>query len=231
MKYTAPPQLVGIVGGSSAGKTWLAEQLQKLLGEKVARLSLDDFYLDRSYLPPSQREKLNFDHPKAIEWPLVEQVLKDVIAWRVTRLPRYDFASHTRLAGPQVWQPKPLILMEGLWLFYRAPVRRMFDLRIFIDCPERVRLRRRLTRDSRERGRTPESIRQQLKETVMPMHDKYVAPQSRWADVVMKFPFEDEESRQLADRLWELLKAGSLLPAWMRETFRAELQALLQITP
>ena len=228
MKTGTPTQLVAIVGGSGSGKTWLADRLHGLLGENIARLSLDDFYRDRSRVPPSHRDKINFDRPQAIDWPCVEEVLDACKAGRSARLPRYDFSSHVRVARRRRWQPRPLVLVDGLWLLSRPTVRRFFDLRIFIDCPERVRLRRRLGRDVAERGRSHASVRRQFLMTVAPMHARHVQPQARWADLVLKQPFRKRAVEKLADRLWSLLKASSRWPTPTRETFRAQVQALLK---
>ncbi|HWI56796.1 MAG TPA: uridine kinase [Bacillota bacterium] len=198
------PILVGIVGGSGSGKSWLADKLLAALDGQAVRLSLDNFYLDRSHLPPARRARLNFDHPRAIDWPRVEQVLADLLASRPARVPDYDFKTHCRLAGDKLLQPKPIILMEGLWLLRRASLRRRFSLRIFLDCPTRTRLRRRLARDLQGRGRTRQSIQEQFWNTVEPMHQVYVAPQIGWADLVLAQSCSERQAEQLAARLQTL---------------------------
>jgi uridine kinase len=199
-----PTRLVALVGGSGAGKTWLADRLQQASGNDVARLSLDDFYLDRSYLSPARRAVANFDHPQAIDWPLVEQVLRDCRSGRCTMLPRYSFATHTRLRHRERWTPARLVVMDGLWLLWRTNVRNLFDLRVYLDCPSQLRLERRLTRDVAERGRTPESVREQFWKTVAPMHDLYVAPQTRWADIILTEPPSEREIQDLIHRVQTL---------------------------
>src|SRR5438093_5669770 len=159
MRTISTPRLVAIVGGSGAGKSWLTDRLQKVFGEKAARLSLDDFYLDRSHLLPSQRARVNYDHPRAIDWPGLEQFLQDCQAGRMCRLPRYDFATHSRSMRRDLWHPKPLVLVEGLWLLLRPASRRMFAFSIFIDCPAWLHLRRRLARDRVERAPRPPYVR------------------------------------------------------------------------
>jgi uridine kinase len=208
MKSSTKMRLVAVVGGSGSGKTWLADHLQKSVGDGVGRLSLDDFYLDRSHLPAAQREKINFDHPSAIDWPLVEKSLKACRAGRSFRVPRYDFTSHTRLPCCEMFRPRPLNIVEGLWLLLRPPVRSFFALRIFIECPLRVRLARRLNRDAAERGRSRESVRKQFWETVAPMHERHVAPQARWAHFVLESPPKSDRVRQLVDLLQTLKKTG-----------------------
>ena len=193
------PILVAIVGGSGSGKSWLAEKLA--FGRKVARLSLDDFYRDRSHLSPERRSAINFDNPAAIEWSLVERALRDCMAGKETRIPRYDFSSHSRLRRTRLLKPRPIVLLDGLWLLRRPVLRRLFDLRIFIDCPARIRLNRRLARDQGSRGRTADSIRRQFRKTVEPMHIRYVAPQARWADLVLRANWGSREVRSLVRQL------------------------------
>ncbi len=201
MRQKLRPKLVAIVGGSGAGKTWLAERLRKLLGADAARLPLDDFYRDRSHLTAAQRARVNFDHPRAIDWASAGKVLRAVRSGRAVRVPRYDFATHTRKAERELWRPKPIVLVEGLWLLRSASIRRLFDVKIFINFPERVRWQRRLVRDVKARGRSAASVRRQWRETVAPMHRKFVAPQVRWADVVIRGPLQATEVRRLAQWL------------------------------
>jgi uridine kinase len=207
MKSPRTSRLVAVVGGSGAGKSWLSDHLQNAMGNSVGRLSLDQFYRDRSDLTPAQREKVNFDHPRAIDWPLVAKTLKTCRMGRAFCVPRYDFVTHSRLPGRESCKPKPLVIVEGLWLLLRPRVRSLFALRIFIDCPLRVRLARRLARDAVERGRSRESVRKQFWETVAPMHERYVAPQVRWAHVILESPPDPGRVRQLIDSLKALINS------------------------
>src|SRR6267154_550913 len=185
-QHSSRPLLVAITGGSCSGKTWLAAKLQELLGPGAVRLSLDDFYKDRSHLPPARRQTLNFDRPNAIDWPALEEVLRDLLNSRRATVPQYDFKSHARLSRSRTLNPGPVILVEGLWLLRRLSIRRLFPIRIFLHCPVRTRLRRRLQRDLRARSRTRDSVLSQFRQTVEPMHKKYVAPQIRWANLVLR---------------------------------------------
>src|SRR5665213_960246 len=124
------PILIGITGGSGSGKSWLADRLQEAFGKESARLSLDDFYRDLSSLSPEERKKANFDDPRSIDWPSVEHVLSDCRAGRLTRLPRYDFKTHTRISEGKWFQPKLLIFVDGLWLLHTPAMRAFFDLKI-----------------------------------------------------------------------------------------------------
>jgi uridine kinase len=214
--------MIAIVGGSGAGKTWLADRLRAGLGNAACRLSLDDFYRDRSHLAPGRRERLNFDAPTAIDWPRVERVLRDCRAGRLTRVPCYDFTRHARRSDHESWQPKPVVVMDGLWLLLRPGIRRLFDLGIFLDCPARLRLQRRIARDRVERGRSPALVRRQFRETVLPMHRRYVAPQSRWADVILTHPIREKDVRRLLEQARMPLKASSHFSGGMTAGFPAE---------
>ena len=173
--------IVAIVGGSGSGKTWLARQLQRRLGARAGRLSLDDFYRDRSHLPAGVRARINFDHPRAIDWPLFRQCLEKIRNGQTVTLPRYDFVTHARRATPGRWQPKPVVLVDGLWLLRRPDLRRLYSVSVFLECPTKLQLARRLARDQRERGRSPASVRRQFRSQVAPMDKQFVAPQKRWA--------------------------------------------------
>lgn len=220
-------QLIAVVGGSGAGKGWLIQRLCALLGDKACHLQLDDFYRDRSNLPHSRRVRINFDVPHAIDWEWAERALLDIRAGYCTRLPRYDFASHCRLAEREAWEPRPLVFFDGLWLLRRPQIRRLFDLKIFLDTPEDLRRSRRLARDVVERGYTVSDIADRFEREVTPMHRRYVEPQKRWADLVLQQPFHEPQVIELAQRLWSLAETTAPLPAWMHETFRAELLSQL----
>jgi uridine kinase len=198
------PLLVAIVGGSGSGKSWLAERLSAALVPGVSRVSLDDFYIDRSHLPSARRALINFDHPRSIDWNLFLGVLRQLKIRQSALAPIYDFCTHRRGAQWRRVAAEPVIIAEGLWLLRRPTLRSMFHLRVFVDCPARTRLERRLARDAATRGRSPESIRHQFRETVQPMHSKYVAPQRQLADVVLRPGFGAQEIEDLLSRLRDM---------------------------
>ncbi len=201
----AMPRLVAIVGGSGSGKTWLADKLQAVLGKKsAARLSLDDFYRDRSHLSPARRALVNYDHPRAIDWNRFESVLRDCLDGRPTRVPKYDFAQHARLPSFRHFRPAKLVLVDGLWLLHKPALRRLFCFRIFIDCPAKIRLNRRLARDLLLRSRDPASVQRQFRDAVEPMNTRYVVPQKRWVHKNLDTPIGVAEVRHLAGQLLSL---------------------------
>ena len=200
--------LIAIVGGSGAGKTWLASHLDKLLAPRVARISQDDFYRDLSHLPMPRRTRVNFDHPRSIDWAALERVLRDCRGGRPARLPCYDFSIHCRRADTRLLRPKPIVLVEGLWLLRQPAIRKLFARRIFIECPSELCLARRIRRDTTERGRTRESVVEQFHRHVAPMYDRFVAPQMRCADLILNSPINSASVRSLTADLRALATAN-----------------------
>lgn len=204
MNPNPAPILVALAGGSGSGKTWLADRLQSALGGQAGRLSLDDFYCDQSHVPMPERARINFDHPEAMDWTALETVLRDLLAGRPAQPPCYDFATHCRMPQRRSLEPRPFLLIDGLWLWHRPGLRPLFTLKIFIDCPAPTRLRRRIERDMASRGRTPASVREQFATLVEPMHRQFVAPQKRSADLVLPHDLEPGEVVRIAAQLSRL---------------------------
>ena len=199
------PKLIAIVGGSGAGKTWLARRLELQLQPAISRLSLDDFYLDRSALSERQRESLNYDHPRAIDWARLEKTLQNCRAGKTSSVPRYDFTTHTRKPDEDLFTPTPVVMVDGLWLLVQSRIRDLFDFTIFIDCPEPLRRQRRLERDVIERGRKSMQVLTQFAESVVPMHERFVTPQAAAADIVLRHSPEPAEIENLAETIRALM--------------------------
>lgn len=200
------PRFVAIVGGSGSGKTWLADRLATALGDHASRLSLDDFYADRSHLTLSQRKRINFDHPRSIDWKLFNRATLALRRGRPVKVPHYDFTQSTRAGSLRTCEPRPLILVDGLWLLRRREVRGLFDRSYFVECPAALRLKRRLERDRRERARSEESVRRQFETHTEPMHARFVEPQSRLASEVLPSPVRMATVRRLHRDLLQLLE-------------------------
>lgn len=168
------------------------------------RISLDTFYRDRSHLNTAQRNAINFDHPRAIEWPEVERTLSSLAEGKKTRLPEYDFATHSRREVGPVVEAKLVIIVDGLWLLRRPSLRRLFSCAIYLECPRTLCLRRRIQRDLSERNRDSASVRKQYLEHVLPMQELFVTSQKRWADIVVK-KIDESKINDLAAQIKQIL--------------------------
>jgi len=180
------PFCIGVAGGSGSGKTTVAERILKRVGTgRILQITQDRYYRDLSHLPMTDRSHRNFDHPNSIDSELLVEDLQELLAGRNRRLPRYDFTRHVRLPEGEEVVPRPVILLEGILIFALPEIRRLLDLKIFVDTDADIRFLRRLQRDIDERGRTVESVIEQYLETVRPMHLEFVEPSKRWADIII----------------------------------------------
>jgi uridine kinase len=180
------PFLVAIAGGSGSGKTALAGALAGALAPAaVDRLAQDAYYRDRSALPPEARARLNFDAPEALDLDLFVEHLGALRRGQRVRPPRYCFVTHCRRGESAPVGRSDVVLVEGLLLLVDPRARDLFDLRIYLDAPEAVRLARRLDRDVRERGRTERSVVTQFRQWTGPAHRRWVEPSRAWADLVL----------------------------------------------
>ncbi|MBT4137099.1 MAG: uridine kinase [Candidatus Latescibacteria bacterium] len=180
------PYIIGIAGGTGAGKTTLAQTfLSALSPPQACLIPHDAYYRNLSHLPLETRAQTNFDHPNALETELLITHLKALTNNQTVQIPTYDFTSHTRTIETIPLTPRPIIIVEGILLFENTSLCDLFNLKIFVDADADIRFARRLTRDVTERGRTPESVTQQYLSTVRPMHNTYVAPSRKQADLII----------------------------------------------
>lgn len=186
MEDQSTPVVIGIAGGTGSGKTTVADVILERAGaENIALLPHDAYYKDLSDLPKTQRDLVNFDHPDSLESSLMESHILSLQAWQPVEIPVYDFSTHSRTEQTIRIEPQPVVLVEGILLFAEPSLRRLFDVKIFVDTPADIRFIRRLQRDMMERGRTLESVIHQYETTVRPMHLKFVEPSKRYADVII----------------------------------------------
>ena len=178
------PVLIGIAGGSGAGKTTLALALATALREAVV-VSMDAYYRDLSHLEAAARARVNFDTPEAIDWPRFIDDLRSLRHGAGIERPDYDFGSHTRGTGATPVTPRPFVIVEGLLLLHHADVRRLLDAAVFLDVDDQTARDRRVARDRRERGRTPDDILAQYTRDVRPMFARHVLPTRRWATLTL----------------------------------------------
>ncbi|MGQ9833004.1 MAG: uridine kinase [Candidatus Villigracilaceae bacterium] len=180
------PLVIGIAGGSGSGKTTVAQEILNRVGpDQIAYLPHDAYYKDLSGLPPAQRAEVNFDHPNSLESDLLARHVELLKAGEPIELPVYDFSTHSRTDKTIMILPRRVIIVEGILIFAEPELRRLFDLKIFVDTDADLRLIRRLQRDISERGRTTESVIHQYLKTVRPMHLEFVEPSKKYADVII----------------------------------------------
>lgn len=186
------PFLIGVAGSSGSGKSELATQLSLVL--KSPLISLDSYYLDLQHLSYQDRSMMNFDEPAALDSSLLIEHFSTVANGEPIEVPEYDFSSHTRAPRTERIVPADFVILEGLFALYWERLRNLLGTRVFVELPDEVCFARRLARDVRERGRTPESVRQQYFSTVKPMGELYILPTRAYADVVVTGDANIQES-------------------------------------
>jgi uridine kinase len=186
--------LIGIAGGTGSGKTTLAARIAEAVPGHVSLIQQDWYYRDRSDMDEAAREAVNYDEPDAIENELLARDLRALKAGVVAECPQYDFATHTRLAARQRIEPARILVVEGILLFAVDVLRPLFDLRIFVDTDDDIRLMRRIRRDILERDRDIGSVEHQYYGSVRPMHLLHVAPSRRFAHLIVPEGGENAEA-------------------------------------
>jgi uridine kinase len=180
------PFMIGIAGGSSSGKTTVTERLAALTGEDhLSLIELDSYYLDLGDAPIEERRAVNYDHPDAFDWALLNDHLAALANGASVPVPVYDYAQHNRSDQVRLVEPARIIVVDGILVFWDRLLRQRFDLKIFVDTAADIRLIRRLQRDVAERGRTPEFVIEQYLNTVRPAHERFIEPSKRYADVII----------------------------------------------
>jgi uridine kinase len=181
------PYVLGIAGGSGSGKTTVARAILEALPKgKGILIEQDHYYRSQSQLPLAERERLNYDHPDAVELDLLIAHLDALRAGQSIDRPTYDFNNHDRVKGGALRiEPAPIIVVEGILVLAEDRLRARFDVKIFVDTDADIRLMRRIRRDLEQRGRAFANIRKQYYETVRPMHLAFVEPSKRFADVIL----------------------------------------------
>jgi uridine kinase len=180
------PIIVGIAGGTGSGKTSFAQKLlERLAPDRCAILAQDAYYKDGSNLGPEAQAAFNYDHPDAFDTSLLVHDLRDLKAGRPVPHLTYDHATYSRKVLPDPLLPRPVIFLEGILVLVEEPLRRLMDIKLFIDTDADVRILRRLRRDLKERGRSFDSVEKQYLESVRLMHLEFVEPSKRYADLII----------------------------------------------
>lgn len=181
----APKLIIGIAGGTGSGKSTMADTLIKNFGDRAVLIHQDDYYKDLSHMLDEERTKQNFDHPDSVDFALLQKHLTALKNDESIEVPVYNFCINTREAHTHLVQPVEIIIVEGMLLFTIPEMRDLFDLKIFVETDDDIRLLRRIERDMNERARDFKSVRDQYLATVKPMHDAFVEPSKRYADVII----------------------------------------------
>ncbi|MCX8094761.1 MAG: uridine kinase [Caldisericia bacterium] len=177
--------LIGIAGGTGSGKTTVAQNIKEKIGEDILILDMDSYYKDNSNIPFEERLKINYDHPDAFDIPLLKSHIEMLLKGEVVKKPIYSFVEYTRLKDYEEVKPKRIIILEGIFALFFEELRRVMDIKIYVDTDADIRLIRRLLRDIKERGRTIDSVIKQYTEVVRPMHIQFVEPTKRFADIII----------------------------------------------
>ena len=177
--------VIGIAGGTGSGKTTLMKNIINRFGDVVTVLSHDNYYYRQDELSYEERCKINYDEPAALETDLMAKHLDLLRHGHTIECPVYDFTTHNRSDETLRIVPKNVIIVEGILIFENEELRNLMDIKIFVDTDADVRLCRRIKRDVTKRGRTLESVLNQYQQTVKPMHERYVEPSKKYADIVV----------------------------------------------
>ena len=178
--------VIGIAGGTGSGKTTVANVILERVGkEHISYLPHDAYYRELSDLPPDQKAAVNFDHPDSLETELMIKHINELKNGRSVELPIYDFSTHSRTGKTIRVNPQRVIIVEGILIFTEPELRKLFDVKLFVDTNADVRFIRRLQRDITERGRTTEMVIHQYLTTVRPMHLEFAEPSKRYANVII----------------------------------------------
>jgi uridine kinase len=176
--------IIGVAGPSSSGKSELARQLaERLPGTSI--VSLDSYYRGMEEIPLEERKRVNFDHPDSLDWELLHDHLVAIAGGRAFDEPVYSFADYARTTATRRIEPGPFLIVEGLFVLYWPELRGMLDTTVYVQTDPEVCYQRRLARDVAERGRTPQSVREQYERTVRPSAEWFVYPTEKYADLIV----------------------------------------------
>ena len=187
--------LIGIAGGTGSGKTSIANYLLKQFGnDELIVIEQDSYYKDNSNLSMDERNQQNFDHPEAIDIQLFNKQLESLLDGKPVKIPIYDFSNHNRIEKFQLVKPTKIIIIEGILTLHFESLRKLMDIKVFVDVPDKIRFKRRLSRDIKKRGRTLMSVTNQYENTVYPMYKQFVEPSKDFADIIITGGAKNKEA-------------------------------------
>ena len=180
------PFVIGVAGGSGSGKTTVVNHIIEAVGgQQMVLLQHDSYYRDLKHIPFEERLRQNYDHPSSLETELLIRHVQALQNGYSIEAPIYDFKNHVRAEVSNTYTPMPIILVDGILIFYEKELRDLMDIKIFVDTDDDLRLLRRLKRDITERKRSVESVLEQYENFVRPMHLEFVEPSKRYADIII----------------------------------------------
>lgn len=178
--------IIGIAGGTGSGKTTVVKKIMKALeGESVAVIPQDSYYNDNTHLTMDERRLINYDHPDAFDWDLMYQQISALRTGKSIEQPTYDYITSNRMSETIHITPCKVIIIEGIMALYHSNLRELMDLKIFVDTDADVRLIRNILRDTVERGRTPEMVIERYLKVLKPMHEQFIEPTKKYADLII----------------------------------------------
>lgn len=178
--------IIGIAGGTGSGKTTVVNKIINSLPQgEVAVLPQDSYYKDSSHVPLEERSKINFDEPAAIEWPLLVRHLRELKEGKTIEMPTYSYLTCTRQPETITVEPREVVIVEGILVLTDPTLRSMLDVKVFVDAEADERLIRVIARDCVERGRTPQMVLNRYQDVLKPMHEMYIEPSKKTADLIV----------------------------------------------
>jgi uridine kinase len=203
------PLIIGVAGGTASGKTTIANAIMASINHpQMVMIPHDAYYRDAGHLPLEERARINFDHPDSLETDLMVRHLRELIAGRAIEMPVYDFSIHARLKRGIVKKPAKVIIVEGILIFCEQALRDLMDVKIFVDTDADLRFIRRLKRDIEERRRSMESVIGQYLGTVRPMHDAFVEPSRKYADIIIPQGHNPVSTAMVVTMIRQRLRGG-----------------------
>ena len=184
--------VVGVAGGSASGKTTIVNKIREYFGSDIVVISHDSYYKAHNDMPFSERCKLNYDHPESFETTKMAEDVRQLMAGNSIEMPIYDYTIHNRSDETVLIEPRKVIIVEGILILENKELRDLMDVKVYVDTDADERLMRRIKRDMQERARSIDSILEQYSETVKPMHEEFVEPSKKYADVIIPSAGENQ---------------------------------------
>ncbi|MGZ0746476.1 MULTISPECIES: uridine kinase [unclassified Haloparvum] len=217
-----PSFVIGIAGGTGAGKTTVARLVTQNVDDSVTRIPIDNYYEDLSHLDFEERANVNYDHPSAFEWDLLREQLEALLEGQSVEMPQYDFEIHNRKDERVTVEPTDVIVLEGIFALYDEAINEMLDLRLYVETDADVRILRRIDRDVVERGRDLEGVMDQYLSTVKPMHEQFIEPTKKHADLIIPEGANSVAVNLLEEKIHAEVD-GDAVRSWDRGSVEGEL--------